>query len=258
MSIRVFCSHRSVDKPEVEALAARLRAAGIDAWLDKWEILAGDSIVNKINAGLEECTVGLLFFSNKQQAGGLWYAAEQDSLTQALIEDGKRLIPVMIDADAPIPPLLRPRARRGIDEFDAIADAIRGVTHKPPLAEPISEAARHSFVIHLSQPAAGQMRLLARLDERDIGRIDETPVPRAFAVNLARSLHADFGSTFRAPAKRRHCSRWSRACSAWARNSALCCSPRPSARHWRRRSMRWRSASSWIWCSKPPSRSSWA
>jgi tetratricopeptide (TPR) repeat protein len=197
MSIRVFCSHRSVDKPEVEALAARLRAAGIDAWLDKWEILAGDSIVNKINAGLEECTVGLLFFSNKQQAGGLWYAAEQDSLTQALIEDGKRLIPVMIDADAPIPPLLRPRARRGIDEFDAIVDAIRGVTHKPPLAEPISEAARHSFVIHLSQPAAGQMRLLARLDERDIGRIDETPVPRAFAVNLARSLHADFGSTFR-------------------------------------------------------------
>jgi tetratricopeptide (TPR) repeat protein len=199
MAIRVFCSHRSVDKPEVEALAARLRAAGIDAWLDNWEIVAGDSIVSKINAGLEECDVGLLFFSNKTHVGGLWYAAEQDSLTQAVIEEGKRVIPVMIDADAPIPPLLRPRARRGIEEFDAIADAIRGVTRKPLLGKPITEGARRSFVIQLSQPATGRMVLVARLDEREIGHIDEAPVPRAFAVNLARFLHGHFGSTFRGP-----------------------------------------------------------
>ncbi len=199
MAIRVFCSHRSVDKPDVEAFAVKLRQAGIDAWLDKWEILAGDSIVAKINGGLQECEVGLLFFSRKEHSGGLWFAAEQDSLTHAVIEDGKRVIPVMIDADAPIPPLLRPRARRGIDEFNAIVDAIRGTTHKPPLGEGGGEATTRQFVIALTATAAGRMSLVAKLDDQEVGRIDEVVLPPAFTVNLARFLHGDFGGVFRGP-----------------------------------------------------------
>lgn len=39
---KVFCSHRGVDKPTVEAFAKRLREIGIDAWLDKWDIAPGD------------------------------------------------------------------------------------------------------------------------------------------------------------------------------------------------------------------------
>ena len=31
MAVKVFCSHRGVDKPEVEAFARRLRDSGIDA-----------------------------------------------------------------------------------------------------------------------------------------------------------------------------------------------------------------------------------
>ena len=41
MAKRVFISHSSKDKPAVEKLAEALRAAGIDAWLDKWEIWLG-------------------------------------------------------------------------------------------------------------------------------------------------------------------------------------------------------------------------
>lgn len=52
---RVFISHSSKDKPAVEKLARALRAKGIDAWLDKWEIAPGDDIVARINEGLEEC-----------------------------------------------------------------------------------------------------------------------------------------------------------------------------------------------------------
>ncbi|MGH6746798.1 toll/interleukin-1 receptor domain-containing protein [Novosphingobium sp.] len=57
----MFCSHRVVDKPRVELFARRLREDGIDAWLDKWEIRPGDDVVKAMEAGLDECEVGLVF-----------------------------------------------------------------------------------------------------------------------------------------------------------------------------------------------------
>jgi hypothetical protein len=51
MTPKVFCSHRSVDKREVEDFVRRLRHRGIDAWFDTWEIQPGDDIVVRINQG---------------------------------------------------------------------------------------------------------------------------------------------------------------------------------------------------------------
>ncbi|MCQ9427586.1 toll/interleukin-1 receptor domain-containing protein, partial [Pseudomonas sp. LJDD11] len=49
MSPKVFVSHASEDKDRfVLDFAKQLRANGIDAWLDKWEMLPGDSLVTKI------------------------------------------------------------------------------------------------------------------------------------------------------------------------------------------------------------------
>lgn len=124
---RVFCSHRGVDKAEVEAFARRLREAGIDAWFDQWEIAAGDDIVASMNRGLDACDVGLLFFSSKPWPGK-WFDNELSSLVVRRNEDGVRLIPVTVDADVTLPALLRPLARRGIDQFEQIVDAITGVS----------------------------------------------------------------------------------------------------------------------------------
>lgn len=112
MAKKVFCSHRSIDKPKVEDFARRLRENGIDAWLDKWEVQPGDDIVAKINQGLAEMDAGLIFFS-RNSPGGEWLKAEVSSLIYEMIESGKLVIPVLIDPDAQIPPLLKPRARRG-------------------------------------------------------------------------------------------------------------------------------------------------
>lgn len=127
---QVFCSHRSVDKPAVQEFAARLRARGIDAWLDAWEIAPGDDFVARINEGLGTCQAVLIFFS-KATASGPWVTAEISAAIVRMIEEGLRVIPVMIEDGAPVPTLLRPRARRGIDEFDAIVDAILGRSGKP-------------------------------------------------------------------------------------------------------------------------------
>jgi hypothetical protein len=129
---KVFCSHRSTDKPAVEAFAGRLRERGIDAWYDAWEISPGDDLVAKINEGLATCDWGLIFFS-RHTLGSKWVSAEVSTLIYRMITAGQPVIPVIIDEDADIPALLRPRARRSIEDFDAIVDAIFGRSSKPPL-----------------------------------------------------------------------------------------------------------------------------
>lgn len=123
--MRVFISHSSKDKPAVESLALALRERGIDPWLDKWEISPGDDIVASINAGLEEAPAGIIVFSRHSRESR-WVEAEVSYLTYARIQERKVLIPVVVGEDAWVPPLLRPLARRGIEEIDAIADALLG------------------------------------------------------------------------------------------------------------------------------------
>ena len=113
-----------------------MRDRGIDPWLDKWEIGAGDDIVASINAGLDEAGAGIIVFSRHSQESR-WVDAEVSYLTYARIQEQKVLIPVMLGEDCFVPPLLRPLARRGIDEVEAIAEALfrrkaRPIPARPP------------------------------------------------------------------------------------------------------------------------------
>ena len=56
MNPKVFISHAREDKERfVIDFASKLRANGVDAWLDKWEMLPGDSLVDKIfEEGIKE------------------------------------------------------------------------------------------------------------------------------------------------------------------------------------------------------------
>ena len=128
--MRVFISHSSKDKPAVIALAEALLARGVDPWLDKWEIGGGDDIVAKINAGLAAADAGIIIFSENSRERP-WVDAEISYLTFAGIEQNKLVIPVILGEDYWIPPLLQPRARRGIEEIDALVDALFGRKPKP-------------------------------------------------------------------------------------------------------------------------------
>jgi hypothetical protein len=65
VSPRVFVSHASEDKDRfVTPFAEALRKKGIDAWLDKWEILPGDSLVDKIfEEGLKHANAIIIVLS---------------------------------------------------------------------------------------------------------------------------------------------------------------------------------------------------
>lgn len=51
---RVFLSHSSADKPFVRKLASDLDQCGIDVWFDEWELGVGDSLHERIAAGMDK------------------------------------------------------------------------------------------------------------------------------------------------------------------------------------------------------------
>ncbi|HXA25798.1 MAG TPA: toll/interleukin-1 receptor domain-containing protein [Acetobacteraceae bacterium] len=53
---RAFLSYAWDDRPLAQKIAEGLQSNGIETWWAEWEIQAGDSLVQKINEGLESCT----------------------------------------------------------------------------------------------------------------------------------------------------------------------------------------------------------
>jgi TIR domain len=59
----VFLSHSSADKAVVRAVAERLRKDGLKVWFDEWMLKPGESILAKIEEGLELSRVLVLCMS---------------------------------------------------------------------------------------------------------------------------------------------------------------------------------------------------
>ncbi len=106
-SPRAFISHASEDKGcFVIEFATKLRAAGVDAWVDAWEIRAGDSLIRKIfSQGIDEADVFIVVLS-ETSVSKPWVLEELDAAVIRRIQDGARLIPVLID-DVEVPAALR-------------------------------------------------------------------------------------------------------------------------------------------------------
>jgi len=97
--LRVFLSHRSPDKDWAEKLGSRLRENGVNAWLDKWEIEPGDSIVDRIDSGLARSDCLLLVLTpDSVRSSARWVRKEwQAYLSGRLSRTGsKRLIPLLV------------------------------------------------------------------------------------------------------------------------------------------------------------------
>jgi len=141
-SPRVFLSHASEDKERfVLAFAEKLRANGIDVWLDKWAMLPGDSLVDKIfEEGLGEASAVIVVLS-KVSVDKPWVREELNTGLIKRIEKGCKLIPVVID-DCIIPECIRSTVWepiRNLNDYDAsfnrIVGAIFGHREKPVIGD---------------------------------------------------------------------------------------------------------------------------
>jgi CheY-like chemotaxis protein len=76
--ISVFLSHSSRDKDFVRRLAVDLQRSGFEVWFDEWEILVGDSISQRISAGLDKSAFVVVALSSHSVASG-WVEKEWHS-----------------------------------------------------------------------------------------------------------------------------------------------------------------------------------
>lgn len=137
---KAFISHASEDKARfVVRFASKLREKGVDAWLDRWELLPGDSLIGKIfEEGIKNADAFLIILSSNS-INKPWVREELDAGMIKKIEKTCRLIPVVIDEcemPATLKHLVWVRIRDLNDyenELMRIVNTIFGTIEKPPL-----------------------------------------------------------------------------------------------------------------------------
>ena len=93
---KVFLSYTSDDIELARRIAESLMAAGIDTWWDKWCIYPGDSLRQKIDEGLTDCTHFLVLLT-PQSIDKPWVKAEMDAAFVQKVEDQCKFLPVRHD-----------------------------------------------------------------------------------------------------------------------------------------------------------------
>src|SRR5215469_9468183 len=186
-SRRVFLSYRSVDRERVRTIAEALRARGIDAWWDVWEIRPGEDFVAKINDGLEQCECGVVFLSNASMAGA-WHQEEISILKTYAVDEQRPLIPVLLDAGVKVPAVLRNHSAVSAvsgDQPDALVDAIHNRTsNNPPVGPAPTMATRARLCILMRELPESAIGVSARLDDQPL------------VAELAVSPGADFAFSY--------------------------------------------------------------
>lgn len=142
---KVFVSHATEDKAHfVIPFTRALREKGVDAWLDDWEMLDGDSLVAKIFDGIEKASTVIIVLS-RVSITKPWVAEELNAAVIRRITAGTRLIGVVLDGldpatDVPMP--LRGLKLRFVPDpadfstaLEGVVQAVFGEVDRPPLGE---------------------------------------------------------------------------------------------------------------------------
>jgi hypothetical protein len=140
---KVFLSHASEDKPRfIDRFAERLRAKGVDVWLDKWEMLPGDSLVDKLfEEGLKNAD-SIIIVLSKNSVEKRWVREELNASFVKRIANGAKIIPIVLD-NCDVPEALKSIVWETISDtenydesFERILASIFNVSQKPPIGRP--------------------------------------------------------------------------------------------------------------------------
>jgi signal transduction histidine kinase/energy-coupling factor transporter ATP-binding protein EcfA2 len=148
----VFLSHNSADKPAVEELARRLVKAGVQPWLDTWNLIPGEPWQEAIEEALECCAACAVFIG--PSGAGPWQNEEMRAAIDRRVSQSQgrfRVIPVLLSGAergerSRLPAFLVAATwvefRHSLDEEDAfhrLVCGIRGVEPGPGPGQAIYE-----------------------------------------------------------------------------------------------------------------------
>jgi photosystem II stability/assembly factor-like uncharacterized protein/energy-coupling factor transporter ATP-binding protein EcfA2 len=148
----VFLSHNSADKPAVEELARRLVKAGVQPWLDRWNLIPGEPWQEAIEEALERCATCAVFVG--PSGTGPWQNEEMRAAIDRRVRESEgrfRVIPVLLPGAergerSRLPTFLVATTwvefRRSLDDEDAfhrLVSGVRGVEPGPGPGQAIYE-----------------------------------------------------------------------------------------------------------------------
>lgn len=129
----IFISYNNADREFAENLAVNLVQAKHNVWIDKWELSAGDSLIDKIEEAIEGADALLVLLSNNS-INSEWCRKELKSgILRELEERSVIVIPILID-DCKIPLFLREKLyvdlRHADDEqFKLLLDSLDKISN---------------------------------------------------------------------------------------------------------------------------------
>ena len=208
MSPPVFVSHSSLDKQRfVVPFVQRLQAAGVKVWLDDWELLPGDSLIDRIfTDGISESDVVIVVLSDNT-ADSNWVKNELNTATTQKIKGKCRIVPVILD-DTEVPPILQDTVYQKISDcssYDAEFSRILDGIHNSPseTAGTVATTAADRKATEAAQRIVeeGTAEIRERIEQLDTLREVQQRVEserRAAASQLMNTVREqpDFDSTF--------------------------------------------------------------
>lgn len=145
---RLFISHASEDKDFVKKMANDLRASGINAWIDSWEIKAGDSLIEKIQKGIQESDHMAIVLS-PDSVKSEWVKRELNaSIIKELEEKTNFIIPIYLKT-CEIPLLIKDKKRSDFrlnydTGFRELVEILKGIaTNVSDIKKEIRQADKH-------------------------------------------------------------------------------------------------------------------
>src|SRR3954469_1969730 len=100
MDNRIFLSHSSKDKDAVRHLAEDLNRAGLDVWLDEWEISVGKRITSEIQKGLESSRY-LAIWLTQDAVQSRWVEEEWQAIYHLVVSNRSKIILPLRAEDCP-------------------------------------------------------------------------------------------------------------------------------------------------------------
>jgi len=171
----IFLSHNFADKQIAEYIANRLAEHGLEVWFDKWEVVAGESLSDRVEDGLVRASAFVILMS-PQSMSSSWVREElRAALDKRRKDPDFILIPVLVEK-CQIPPMLLDYryVDWGIGQDTALVEIIAGIkklTYKPA---PVSQTDPQLHFLDVSYLASfsGYRGELAYFNERFLVRAE--------------------------------------------------------------------------------------
>jgi len=97
----VFCCHNNLDKPEIELIIDKLKRRKIKSWIDKQQIIGGQSFQKEIQKVIPKIGAAVIFLG--KNGLGTWQEEEIDLLLNECKRSGKPIIPVLLPGMTEVP-----------------------------------------------------------------------------------------------------------------------------------------------------------